>query len=107
MASIRTSGPGTIDGPGAAPLRVVSGGGLSYINVLDALTAWQLVREAATATGEVVATSFKHVSPAGAATAGPVDAAAAEIWGVDATAGAATSAYVRARAPTPNPASAT
>jgi len=86
----------TIDSPGAAPLRVVSGG-LSYINVLDALTAWQLVREAGTATGGVVATSFKHVSPAGAAAAGPVDDAAAAIWGVDVMVGAATSAYVRAR----------
>ena len=86
----------TVDGSDAAPLRVVSGDP-SYINLLDALTAWQLVREAATATGEVVATSFKHVSPAGAATAGAVDAAAGEICNVDATASAATSAYVRAR----------
>lgn len=86
----------TVDGPGAPPLRVVSGNP-SYINLLDALTARQLVCEAASATGEVVATSFKCVSPAGAATAGAVDATAAEIWGVDATAGAATSAYIRAR----------
>lgn len=85
-----------IDGLAAAPLRVVSGD-LSYTNVLDALTAWQLVREAATATGQVVATSFKHVSPAGAATAGVLDDAAAAIWGVDVMAGAATSGYVRAR----------
>ena len=38
-----------------------------YINFLDALNAWQLVRELSAATGNVAATSFKHVSPAGAA----------------------------------------
>ena len=38
-----------------------------YINFLDALNAWQLVRELSVATGNVAATSFKHVSPAGAA----------------------------------------
>ncbi len=38
-----------------------------YINFLDALNAWQLVRELSIATGNVAATSFKHVSPAGAA----------------------------------------
>jgi len=38
-----------------------------YINFLDALNAWQLVRELSLATGNVAATSFKHVSPAGAA----------------------------------------
>ncbi|MET3808066.1 AICAR transformylase/IMP cyclohydrolase PurH [Nakamurella sp. UYEF19] len=80
-----------IDGQGPQPFQVVSGDP-SYIKVLDALTSWQLVREAAAATGEVVAASFKHVSPAGAATAGILDAAAAAIWGVDVVAGAATSA---------------
>ena len=38
-----------------------------YINFLDAFNAWQLVRELKAATGECAATSFKHVSPAGAA----------------------------------------
>ncbi|MFF1821355.1 5-aminoimidazole-4-carboxamide ribonucleotide transformylase [Kribbella sp. NPDC058245] len=49
-----------------APFTVVSGSP-SYINVLDALTGWQLVREAATAFGVPAAASYKHVSPAGAA----------------------------------------
>ena len=38
-----------------------------YINLLDALNGWQLVRELKKATGLPAATSFKHVSPAGAA----------------------------------------
>ncbi len=45
----------------------------------------------------MVAASFKHVSPAGAATAGPLDEIAQETWGVDAATGRLTSAYVRAR----------
>jgi len=70
----------------------------SLINYLDALNAWQLAAEARAATGLPVAASFKHVSPAGVATAGPVDDTAQETWGV--SAGAVeplTSAYVRAR----------
>ena len=49
-----------------SPFTVVSGEP-SYINVLDALTGWQLVREAARTLGGPVAASYKHVSPAGAA----------------------------------------
>jgi phosphoribosylaminoimidazolecarboxamide formyltransferase / IMP cyclohydrolase len=49
-----------------APFAVISGEP-SYINVLDALTGWQLVREAAKAFGVPAAASYKHVSPAGAA----------------------------------------
>lgn len=49
-----------------APFTVVSGAP-SYINVLDALTGWQLVREAARTLGGPAAASYKHVSPAGAA----------------------------------------
>lgn len=45
-------------------LRVLSGAP-SYINLLDALNAWPLVREADIATGTAAAASFKHVSPAG------------------------------------------
>jgi phosphoribosylaminoimidazolecarboxamide formyltransferase/IMP cyclohydrolase len=55
----------------AAPLQVLNGGP-SYINLLDALGAWQLVRELRRATGRPSATSFKHVSPAGAAVARPL-----------------------------------
>ena len=73
----------------------------SMINYLDALNAFQLVREAddaTDATGAPAAASFKHVSPAGAALAGPVDATAARIWRVDEGAdGGLLSAYVRAR----------
>jgi len=82
--------------PDAWPLRVLAGEP-SYINLLDALNGWQLVREAVAATGEVAAASFKHVSPAGAAIAGPVDKVARRTWGVDGSAGRLTSAYVRAR----------
>ena len=45
----------------------------SYINLLDALNAWQLVRELGRAIGLPAAASFKHVSPAGAAVALPLD----------------------------------
>jgi len=47
----------------------------SYINLLDALNAWQLVRELKAELGLPAATSFKHVSPAGAAVAVPLDEA--------------------------------
>ena len=55
----------------AAPLQVLNGHP-SYINLLDALGAWQLVRELRRATGRSSAASFKHVSPAGAAVARPL-----------------------------------
>lgn len=80
-----------------SPLRVVHGAA-SMINYLDALNAWQLVRQAQAATSSSVATSFKHVSPAGAALAGPVDDTMREAWGLGAgVIGSLTSAYVRAR----------
>ncbi len=53
------------------PFRVLNGIP-SYINILDALGAWQLVRELRLATGIPSAASFKHVSPAGAAVASPL-----------------------------------
>lgn len=52
----------------------------SYINLLDALNAWQLVRELKEALGLPAATSFKHVSPAGAAVAVPLDEALQEAY---------------------------
>lgn len=55
----------------ALPLTVLSGSP-GYINLLDALNSWQLVRELRQATGLPAATSFKHVSPAGAALALPL-----------------------------------
>ncbi len=79
------------------PFRILSGH-LSYINVLDALNAWGLVREASASTGRPAAASFKHVSPAGAALAGPLDAAMRSSWRLgEATCGDTLSAYVRAR----------
>jgi phosphoribosylaminoimidazolecarboxamide formyltransferase/IMP cyclohydrolase len=57
--------------PDPAPLRVLNGSP-SYINLLDAFGAWQLVRELRRATGLPSAASFKHVSPAGAAVARPL-----------------------------------
>ena len=84
-------------GTGSAPVRVIHGDP-SYINMLDALNAWQLVREASIALGRPAATSFKHVSPAGAAIAGAIDAVMAESYHVDAAdIGPLTSAYLRAR----------
>jgi phosphoribosylaminoimidazolecarboxamide formyltransferase / IMP cyclohydrolase len=79
------------------PVRVVNGQP-SLINMLDALGAWQLVREADRLLGRAAATSFKHTSPAGTAVAGPVDEAAAALSGIggDGISGVA-SAYLRAR----------
>ncbi len=51
---------------GELPLEILSGRP-GYINFLDALNAWQLVKELREATGKAAAASFKHVSPAGAA----------------------------------------
>ena len=56
---------------GELPIAVLSGSP-GYINLLDAMNAWQLVRELKAALGLPAATSFKHVSPAGAAVAGPL-----------------------------------
>ncbi|MFC1736884.1 phosphoribosylaminoimidazolecarboxamide formyltransferase [Candidatus Hydrogenedentota bacterium] len=52
-----------------SPLKILNGNP-SYINMLDALGAWQLAKELCLATGKAAAASFKHVSPAGAAVAG-------------------------------------
>jgi phosphoribosylaminoimidazolecarboxamide formyltransferase/IMP cyclohydrolase len=83
--------------PGGWPVRVLRGHP-SYINMLDALNGWQLVLEASRALNRPAAASFKHVSPAGAAVAGPVDEVTAESFGVEpAGVGALTSAYLRAR----------
>jgi len=57
-----------------SPLKIHNGTP-GYINLLDMLGAWQLARELRAATGRPGAASFKHVSPAGAAIAKPLDAA--------------------------------
>lgn len=54
-----------------------------YINLLDALNGWQLVRELKEATGIPAATSFKHVSPAGAAVGLPLSDTLKKIYFVD------------------------
>ncbi len=54
-----------------------------YINFLDAFNGWQLVKELKKATGLPAATSFKHVSPAGAAVGLPLDDTLAKIYWVD------------------------
>lgn len=64
------------------PIQVLSGRP-GYINFLDAFNGWQLVRELKEATGLPAATSFKHVSPAGAAVGLPLTDTLAKIYWVD------------------------
>ena len=64
------------------PITVLSGKP-GYINFLDAFNGWQLVKELKEATGLPAATSFKHVSPAGAAVGLPLDETLAKIYWVD------------------------
>lgn len=67
---------------GELPITVLNGKP-GYINLLDALNGYQLVRELKKATGLPAATSFKHVSPAGAAIGLPLDDVLASIYRVD------------------------
>ncbi len=64
------------------PIQVLCGKP-GYINFLDAFNGWQLVRELKKATGLPAATSFKHVSPAGAAVGLPMDEVLRKIYWVD------------------------
>ena len=64
------------------PIEVLSGKP-GYINFLDAFNGWQLVKELKKATGLPAATSFKHVSPAGAAVGLPLSDTLAKIYWVD------------------------
>ena len=64
------------------PIKVLYGKP-GYINFLDAFNGWQLVRELKKATGFPAATSFKHVSPAGAAIGLPLSETLAKIYWVD------------------------
>lgn len=80
------------------PIEVLNGKP-GYINLLDAFNGWQLVRELKKATGMCAATSFKHVSPAGAAIGKPLSEVEKKIYFVD-DLGEVTplaSAYARAR----------
>ena len=82
---------------GDLPVTVLNGRA-GYINLLDALNAWQLVKELKEATGMAAAASFKHVSPAGAAIGLPLDETMKKIYfceGIELTPIAC--AYIRAR----------
>merc|ERR1712100_268097 len=79
------------------PFQVVSGTP-GYINLLDAINAWQLVHELELATGMPAAASFKHVSPAGAAIGVPLSDAEKDVYEVAGKEMTPTAtAYVRAR----------
>ncbi len=84
---------------GELPIEVL-GGRPGYINFLDALNGWQLVRELRSATGLPAAASFKHVSPAGAAVGIPMSETLKKIYFVDDLSEPLTpiaTAYARAR----------
>ncbi len=82
---------------GELPVTVVNGKP-GYINFLDALNSWQLVKELKEATGLPAAASFKHVSPAGAAVGLPLTETDRKIYFVDDTElSPIACAYVRAR----------
>ena len=80
------------------PIKVLCGRP-GYINFLDAFNGWQLVKELKKATGLPAATSFKHVSPAGAAVGLPLSETLAKIYWVDdlGELSPLASAYARAR----------
>ena len=67
---------------GELPVTVVNGKP-GYINLLDALNGWQLVKELKEAIGLPAATSFKHVSPAGAAVGRPLSSTLKQIYYTD------------------------
>ncbi len=83
---------------GELPIKVLNGKP-GYINFLDAFNGWQLVKELKKATGLPAATSFKHVSPAGAAVGLPLSEVEAKIYWVDdlGELSPLASAYARAR----------
>ena len=67
---------------GELPIEVLNGKP-GYINLLDAFNGWQLVKELKASTGMCAATSFKHVSPAGAAVGEPLSDTLKKIYFVD------------------------
>ncbi len=83
---------------GNLPIEVLNGKP-GYINFLDALNGWQLVKELKNATGLPAATSFKHVSPAGAAVGLPLNEIERKIYWVEdmGELSGLASAYARAR----------
>ena len=87
-----------IESAGDMPLTVLNGRP-GYINLMDALNGWQLVQELKKATGLAAATSFKHVSPAGAAVALPLSDTERRMYFVPASKNLTplATAYIRAR----------
>ena len=84
---------------GELPIKVLNGRA-GYINFLDAFNGWQLVKELKKATGLPAATSFKHVSPAGAAVGLPLSDVEKQIYWVadmDIEFTPLANAYIRAR----------
>ncbi|OJJ44662.1 hypothetical protein ASPZODRAFT_144623 [Penicilliopsis zonata CBS 506.65] len=85
---------------GKIPFKVLNGSP-GYVNLLDALNAWPLVKELKQALGLPAAASFKHVSPAGAAVGTPLNEKERKVYMVDDIAGIESSglaqAYARAR----------
>ena len=71
-----------MQGDGELPITILNGRP-GYINLLDAFNGWQLVKELKKATGLPAATSFKHVSPAGAAVGLPLTEVERKIYWVD------------------------
>jgi phosphoribosylaminoimidazolecarboxamide formyltransferase / IMP cyclohydrolase len=91
----------SIVGTGGLPFATLNGTP-GYINLLDAVNAWQLVHELGSATGLAAAASFKHCSPAGAAVAVPLSSEEAELYecgDIELTPSA--TAYIRARSADP------
>ncbi|WP_462332257.1 phosphoribosylaminoimidazolecarboxamide formyltransferase [Schwartzia sp. (in: firmicutes)] len=82
---------------GEIPFKVLNGNP-GYINLLDAMNSWQLVRELKKATGLPAAASFKHVSPAGAAVAVPLSDVLKQVYFVEGIElSPIATAYIRAR----------
>ena len=81
---------------GDLPLKVLNGRP-GYINFMDALNSWQLVKALKKATGLPAAASFKHVSPAGAALGTPLTDVEKQIYFVDGPLSPIACAYAKAR----------
>lgn len=81
---------------GELPFQVLNGKP-GYINLLDAMNSWQLVRELKAATNLPAAASFKHVSPAGAAVGLPLNDTLSKIYFAPKNISPIATAYVRAR----------
>ena len=89
--------PARVTLPPSSPLRVLNGTP-GYVNIIDAMGAWQLARELKQATGVPGAASFKHASPAGAAIAGELrDTYLSSQFLAEKTYSPGAAAYIRAR----------